>query len=131
MVYRFITTLILLFVQNNVFSQETIIFEENFNDNSNNWITKDDNIAFKKVQNGKFIIEPKPNKATASWKEVKIDTKRDFSISCNTLWTGGVDNSGYGLVWGFSDETNFFSFSINTLGNYFYGILISSKWSSQ
>jgi hypothetical protein len=124
----FFLAILLILLQGRIIGQENIIFEENFNDNSNEWGEMDNDDAYDKVQNGKYIFEHK--RTELSWytsKLIQIDTQKDFSISCNTLWSSGIENNSYDLVWGMSNPNNCYSFGISANGYYRYCVWIAGS----
>jgi len=118
----------IIYLPSLLLAQGTVIFEDNFSNNSNAWALADDKEAFLKIENGKYTFECKlENISKFSWHKVEIDSKRDFSISCNTFWVSGINNNSFDLAWGILDADNAFSFGISADGNYCYNISISGK----
>jgi len=104
-------------------AQETLIFEDNFTINSNNWLVKNDKQTYLSVSNGKYVFEFKLRKKSyLSWKKIFVDSNKDFAISCNTTWIRGVDSYFYGLAWGISNVKNYYIFGISANGHYVYAI---------
>jgi len=109
-------------------AQETIIFEDNFNDNLNKWLEKKDKDYILQILDGKYSFEHKKKEgAFLALHPTLIDTKRDFSISCNTVWINGAEGSGSGLSWGKPDGTNNYYFGITANGYYIYLICLGAK----
>lgn len=120
---RVLISALSILCNNNLFAQGEIIYEDNFSDNSGNWGTNDNENILLNIQNGKYFFDHKQlQNAWLSWKTVTINSKRNFRISCNSLWVGGIDNHSYGLVWGLSDVNNYCSFGISANGSYRYSI---------
>jgi hypothetical protein len=97
-----------------------IIFDESFNDNENRWSIVGRQEAKSSIENGKYILEQKKDKGGwAFWSnKVNMDTEKDFIIEANIAKGNGVDNYGYGLLWGFKDIGNHSGFKISGDGHY-------------
>lgn len=129
MIFRYITLTIFIISQISVLAQEYVIFEDNFNDNLHNWPIQDNENVYMKVLGNRYVIEQKQaEKSWVSWVKVVIDTKKDFSISCNTLWVSGIDNNGYNVCWGLLDANNFYYFGVSANGYYQSGAFISGTY---
>lgn len=112
---------LLVSIQSLLFAQETIIFEDNFYDNSNNWSTRDDESVSLQVLNGKYSFEHKRSTGWwGTWRNIEINTYSDFSLSCNTLWMNGIENNSFELLWGLSDANNYFAFGVSANGYFIY-----------
>lgn len=112
---------LLVGIQSLLFAQETVIFEDNFYDNANNWSTRNDESVSLQVLNGKYSFEHK--RATGwwgTWRNIEINTYRDFSLSCNTLWMNGIENNSFELIWGLQDANNYFAFGVSANGYFIY-----------
>lgn len=109
-------------------AQETLIFEDNFNSNSNKWLEKKDKNYILQILDGKYSFEQK-NKEGA-WFSLHpnlIDSRRDFTISCNTVWGNGIENFLFGILWGKSDGSNNYLFGISANGFYGYVFFLTGK----
>jgi hypothetical protein len=95
------------------------VFIENFKNNSNGWAEKNSADVLLSVNQGTYIFSHKRNnKSWLTWKKVTIDEKRDFLIESEMVKTGGVNNNGYGVVFGLKDASNCFFFQISGDGHY-------------
>ena len=97
-----------------------VSFEDNFKDNKNNWATaaSDENKALS-IENGFYYFEHK--RTTDSWvtyKNIPISTQRDFVIEAQYKKVSGIQNNGYGLVFGREDNDNEFQFEISGDGHF-------------
>lgn len=100
---------------------ENIVFLDDFSNNNNLWAESEDENTLFKVMSGKYIFEHKRTSGWwASWKTIEFDSKKDFSISCNTFWLSGIDNHAYEIIWGLSDVDNYYAFGITANGYYRY-----------
>jgi len=99
-----------------------VIFEDYFNDNQNRWGTPDTKMWRLAVEDGKYLINNKSTRSSCRTWNKKIDLKDDidFTIETSIQKTGGLDNRGYGLLWGLKDNKNQYIFE--TGGNGYFGV---------
>jgi hypothetical protein len=105
---------------------ELIVFEENFNDNSNNWVTGNDEVFSASVTDGKYFIEHKRDSNDyAVWKPLPVVESKAFSLEASFIFLSGKTTSGYGFLWGQgqnndSDEkySGFHYFTISANGKF-------------
>lgn len=98
-----------------------IIMKDDFNSNPNNWPESNTENMEAVISNGKYYFEHK--RATSGWnstQKLTIDTSKDFKIETKIQKVSGVDNYGYGLLFGRKDNDNQYIFAITSSG--FYGI---------
>ena len=98
-----------------------VIFEEQFTDNRNAWFEGDDEQRSARVELERYLFEHKrgEGKSWLSWKDCgDYYAQTDFRVQCVVEKLGGVDNYGYGLVWGLENTSNFFDFLITGDGHY-------------
>ncbi len=94
-------------------------FIEEFNDNNNNWDEINDKKVHEKIKSGKYFFGHKERKgAWASTIKIPVSTTNDFIISSKIEKTLGVNNHGYGLIWGWKDAKNYNTFIISGDRNY-------------
>jgi hypothetical protein len=111
-------------------AQQQIVFEDDFTDNSNEWYLTDTEECTIAIENGTYVFEHKREEgAWLSWQAVDIDQQGDFAITVTINKVSGVDNYGYGLVWGLEDVSNYQQFIISGNGYYRHGILANDEWS--
>jgi|GEM_PF-6325214 len=107
-------------------SQEKVIFEEHFTDNSRKWKEVDDNYKQTNVYHNKLLFSVKyPNLCELEWApydSLNIDKFSKFSIECETLWKNGENDWGYGLFWGDLNKYSVYFFEISSSGYYQFGI---------
>jgi hypothetical protein len=97
---------------------KTILFE-GFNNNNNNWSTKDDSNVRLAVQGGDYIMDHK--RETGGWAATikrKIDKSRNFRITGQIKKVSGIQNNGFGLVFGKQNNSNQNMFLITGSGSY-------------
>lgn len=104
--------------KNNTKGSKTILFE-GFNDNKNNWSTKDDSNVRLAIQGGDYIMDHKrENGGWAATINRKIDLSRNFRITGQIKKVSGVQNNGFGLVFGKENNSNQNMFLISGNGSY-------------
>lgn len=101
----------------NCLAQDTLSFYDDFVDNHNNWMIADDAGIMSNITSGKYFYQNK--EATgAKWttKSIFLDPGKDFIIETMITQTAGVDNAGYGLVWGLGDGKDYYCFNVSSNG---------------
>lgn len=94
-------------------TQETAVFEDSFSSNSNNWYTDD----YIYLRNGAYILNAGSNNV-ASWRTTPMG---DCKISVDTNYEGGADNFGYGLIYRFQNNQQFYIFWLAAQGYFLAG----------
>jgi len=115
-------------INKNITSGETILFD-GFDDNNNNWATQNNNDVTLEIKNGGYDFDHKRD--DGGWNttyEKRIDTNRDFYIEGSFLKMIGVQDRGYGLIFGRKDNDNQNEFFIS--GNGMFYIQQTSNGSS-
>jgi Caspase domain len=107
----------------NDFMRENTLFYESFEDNRNNWWEGElegNNIY---LAYGEYIYSrSREEGASVIWNgNLTIDYSSDFVIDAKARKISGVEDHGYGIVWGLSDADNRFEFCISDNGQYYYG----------
>ncbi|MBS4029348.1 MAG: caspase family protein [Ignavibacteriales bacterium] len=129
----FIVVFFLCSIPFTLFAQDedpNYLFSDNFYDNSNNWFIQDDATAFIQVEEGQYILEYLlEEKSWLSWRDLPAINK-DFSIEAKIEHISGVENYGYGLVWGLKDANNTYAFNISADGYYQVGKWDDGSWSN-
>jgi hypothetical protein len=106
-------------INNNTNLGETILFD-GFNDNNNNWATQNTNEVNLEIVNGGYDFDHKRD--DGGWNttyEKEIDTNRDFYIEGSFLKVSGVQDRGYGLIFGRKDNDNQNEFFISGNGMFY------------
>jgi hypothetical protein len=94
-------------------------YEENFNDNGSDWPVGDKDDHGSRIENGKYVLIHKEEKgAYVFYKEVFMEPYKDFSIEVKMTQISGIDNNGYGIVFGMADTKNSYNFVISSNGMY-------------
>jgi len=99
------------------FSQTKEIFRDDFKDNARFWPVVDVEIASASVINGHYFISCKQEKEKYLYlRPVYFDPYEDFSIETRLKLLHGQEDDAFGMVFGASDEHNFYSFEITLAG---------------
>ena len=95
------------------------IFHDDFNNNNNNWFIKDNDTAYAEVSGGYYFLENRgAYPAYGVWNDVVfIDQSKNFSIKASVNYVLGVQNYGFGLIWG-ATGSNYYSFLICEEGGF-------------
>lgn len=121
--------IILIFVFNSIFVLATETFFDDFKDNRNNWYTTDSKEYESKFIDDKLHIKlKKENLFQLFWKEVPIYYERDFHIRAIMKQNSGIENHGYGLIWGTFDNQWLYYFVITSSGQASIFKRINGKW---
>ncbi len=92
-------------------------FIENFNNNSRNWSESENKDIKTKVESGLYVMQHKRSSASYNfWREFAMTKDGDFYIETKLKQTEGVDDWGYGIVWGAQGWDNSFNFTISSNG---------------
>ena len=113
--------LFFLFILLSPFSQAQTIqgFSESFDDNHADWATGDEEDHGSRVENGKYVITHKDEKGSyLFYKEVFMEPYKDFNIEVKMTQVDGIDNNGYGIVFGMANTKNSYNFVISSNGLY-------------
>lgn len=105
-----------LFILSGTQAQKTLL-NEDFKKTNKDWLYYNGKVTFL-FYNGKLIFG---NADTLTYNinmPATIEDGKDFSISATATHTDGKDNYGYGILFGSSDVSNYYSFCI-TSGGYF------------
>ncbi|MCF6213735.1 MAG: caspase family protein [Flavobacteriaceae bacterium] len=107
-------------VNNNNDYQNDVIFNDKFNSNLNDWAVADNENATLSVKNGYYNFKHKRDKlGWTSSKTIKINESKDFEIEADIKKVAGIQNNGFGIIWGRKDSDNEFQFFISGDGSYY------------
>lgn len=84
-----------------------MIFEDYFNDNSQNWPVFDDETAMATIEDGKYILEHKIDDSDY-WYSVYMykDLQSNYTIETSISLIEGVEDFLYGVIWFRKDSYN-------------------------
>jgi hypothetical protein len=95
------------------------IVNDDFNSNLMRWDEKSNDISEMKLEGGKYLIScKKESTAITSTIEVPHLQYSDYRISATLSKLKGIDDNGFGLVWGGKDENNELEFVISGNGQF-------------
>ena len=96
-----------------------VVLGENFDDNALEWNIDDDADDYHSVQQGVYLLKYTDEEAgTYVWNDCVLDQNKDFRLEAKISHPAGVDDSGYGLLWGLKDINNTFGFEITANGHF-------------
>jgi hypothetical protein len=104
---------------NNLISGNKSILFEGFTDNKNDWAITNNSDVVLDVSNGDYNFDHK--RETGGWSstiEQEFDASRDFKITGQFKKLSGIDNNGFGLIYGRLDNNNQNEFFITSNGYY-------------
>lgn len=106
------------------------VLNEAFNTNDRDWFTGKNPSAFGDIRDGKYYISHKRNQNSYSFvNEVFVDQSRDYLIKARLRQLSGMDNTGYGIVFGMEDSNNYYAFNIASTGYFnIYGVTKSENF---
>jgi hypothetical protein len=102
-----------------------IVLFDNLISQSTNWPERDIEDHILKKNEDEYIIERK-KETSYSIPTIFVDFnfEDNWTIECDTKWLDGVDDIGYGIVFG-RDDSNFYTFQISGNGSCIYGKFIN------
>ncbi|BAZ16984.1 AAA ATPase central domain-containing protein [Calothrix sp. NIES-4071] len=99
-----------------------LIFEEHFQDNCRNWVTRSGVDCSLGIKASHYSFDHKRSGSETywlSWNSTEFFYElNNFHISIVLEKVTGVDSFGYGFIWGLLDSNNFFEFIISGNGLY-------------
>lgn len=103
-------------------------FYDEFYSNENDWATGSTSDYSLKVSSGKYYFEHYNTEGSwLTYKTIDINQSNNFKIETTINKVSGVQNYGYGLIWGRKDSDNQYEFLIS--GNGYYKIMMRSSGS--
>lgn len=97
----------------------TVVINEQFNNNSNYWDVHDEPESMLNIVNGKYYMKGKMlGRAITSTINAPDLENDDFKISAELTKLNGIDDNGFGLIWGSKDENNEYEFVISGNGQF-------------
>lgn len=99
-----------------------VIFYDNFTDNRNNWDEINNRVMTVKIRNGKYVITHRRMRGMLTTvKNIPFVKAKNIGIKTTLKKHLGVNNHGYGLIWGWKDRNNYRVFLISGNGEYQIG----------
>ena len=117
---KLLFSLLLFFLASHISAQETILFQEDFDDNRNAWELRISKKVGAVIEGGYFHLKGKsefsPNFFVQS---LPMRMDQDFDMELGITQISGAKNMGFGLVWGAkADQQDLSAFLISTNGQY-------------
>lgn len=98
---------------------DSLVFYESFADNENFWDTLTNENVSQIITGDNYLFEnKKPNTVSISYITLLIDHDKDFTIETNIEKLKGVNNNGYGLIFGKTSSPDDYNFLISGNGQY-------------
>src|SRR5690606_37266133 len=114
LLYRLLP-LVLLLTTSLLKAQTVPGFNEPFNDNHADWSVSNEDDHSSRVENGKYVISHKKDEGSyLFYKEIFMEPYKDFYIEAKMTQVKGIDNNGYGLVFGMANSKNSYNFIISS-----------------
>jgi len=104
-------------------------FEETFDDNAQEWSVWKDEQGEKGVADGVYYITVDEIE-WASWGTSDGLTFADGTVEVEAQAVDGPDDNGYGLVFRFQGNDNFYYFEVSSDGYYSIGKMVADEWES-
>ncbi len=102
------------------YESESVVFFDDFKNNDKNWIDDDNNSDRKlDIKDGFYYFAHKSDQDF--WtihRSVTIDDSKDFKIEALIKKVSGIQNNGYGVLFGRKDNDNMFDFRLSGDGHY-------------
>lgn len=106
-----------------------IIFEESFTTNANQWFEMEQPEAVIRIRDGKLAFAHHRDEGSwLLWNQIPLEQTRDFAISATIRKISGIDDHGYGLIWGAKDANNRYQFLVAGNGFYKYEKFVNNEW---
>ena len=96
---------------------KTVMYDS-FYSNRNNWAITDKEQVKLEIKNSKYYFDYKEKKGWTSTNVVNLNDKRDFKIEAAIQKISGIQNNGYGIIFGRKDKDNQHQFVITSNGNF-------------
>lgn len=104
----------------NVINPTSVLFFDDFSNNNNRWVERNNDQASLNIHDGYYHFSNKIQKQYISLLDLKVREFYDFIIEAKFTKVSGVDNYGYGIVWGGKNTKNYYEFLISENGYYAY-----------
>ncbi|HET6992744.1 MAG TPA: hypothetical protein VFJ43_15525, partial [Bacteroidia bacterium] len=101
---------------------------EPFDDNSNEWITRNDDTASFQVAAGKLDMNIKMDGDYVNAKGARINQEKLFRAEITATYKSGPEDVPYGICWGASDLDNLHLFYITASGKFGFRTMENAKW---
>jgi len=108
---------------------KTLIFKENFDSNTNNWLLHDIEEELIQIENGYYLYTSRDGEPKLNTLSIPFDKSKNFEIEMSIKFVNGEDNNANGLTWGADgNKENRFRFSISGDGQYRVDKYFNQEW---
>lgn len=94
------------------------VFQESFDDNENGWPESSSSSIYSSVEDGMYYLKSSDGTSYIRTIDYNIDQSNSYIIEASIYFIQGTEDYGHGLVWGFKNSDNYFSFEISCDGYY-------------
>jgi len=118
---KIIGLILLFFITFELFSQTNppMLFNEDFKDNSNEWVVSDDSEAASDITNGYYNVYNKSTEyAYRFWNSFEFDFSKDFIVEAKMRQVYGDEDYGYGIMFISDGVSDNYNFEIKSTGYY-------------
>lgn len=103
---------------NSIYAQQ-ILLNENFDNNSNNWLVNNTQEYNSYIEKGKFVIDVKTENAYWFYQQLPfLPDTIDFELEATITQIKSDGNYGYGIVWGLYNDNSNFKYFLVSKNNY-------------
>jgi len=104
-----------------------LLYSDDFQDPSSGWDDSGGDDQSVGYQDGRYVIRiDKSNWMT--WGNANQWFEDEILITVNATKLSGPDDNGFGVVFGYQDELNFYRFEISSDGYYRFGKYVDDEW---
>ncbi|MEN8119558.1 MAG: caspase family protein [Bacteroidota bacterium] len=114
----FIPLLLLIFAYSSIAQESSVIVEDNFSDNSNEWWVGRSKTGGCEITRGEYLIKYYGEKSWSSNIHAALNPNRDFVIESRISRLSGTDANGFGLTWG-KGAKGYYNFIITPKGKFY------------
>jgi len=99
------------------FSQTQSVYREDFSNNNNSWVIKNDEVTATTVSDGNYnIIFKKDEWWWLTYEWIQLDSKKPYKIITEFIFTSGSSSAQFGLTWACTDMENNYIFAVKKSG---------------
>jgi S1-C subfamily serine protease/antitoxin component YwqK of YwqJK toxin-antitoxin module len=95
-----------------------LVYHEKFNLNKDNWEDQISGSLSKITEDNSVVVNVTKDEMTSRYNYITLDQESDYSIESIIQKKSGKGNEGYGIIFGFKDWDNYFSFFLSEIGSY-------------
>ncbi|MEN8123013.1 MAG: hypothetical protein ABFS35_21920 [Bacteroidota bacterium] len=117
--FSLILFILIFFMGVSISQVNTVVINDQFIDNSNYWDIQNEPESLLNMRNGKYFMKGKMlgRAITSTINPTGIEND-NFKIYAEITKLNGIDDNGFGLIWGGKDENNEYEFVISGNGQF-------------